>query len=71
MPRPVVPKGKDKGKGKAKEIAPKSEVVYDYQDGSLHDLALRTHLSRGYDLFKVCSIFLYATSNTPLTLDVY
>ena len=51
-------KGKNKGKGKAKDsTTAKPEVVYDYQDGSLHDLALRTHLLRGYELFKVGRIW--------------
>ncbi|CAL1715011.1 unnamed protein product [Somion occarium] len=53
-PRPVITKGKDKGKSKIKDPVPsKPETVYDYHDGSLHDLALRKHLLRGYELFKL------------------
>ncbi|KZT18329.1 hypothetical protein NEOLEDRAFT_1159477 [Neolentinus lepideus HHB14362 ss-1] len=39
----------DQSKGKGKETEPS----YDYDDSSLHDLALRGHLLRGYELFKV------------------
>ncbi|KAI0246709.1 hypothetical protein BJV78DRAFT_1348660 [Lactifluus subvellereus] len=52
-PRPPPPankgKGKDKGKGKSAERS----VVYDYHDGSVHDLALRAQVLRGYEEFKL------------------
>ena len=44
-------KGKSKGKEKESPAAPK--VLYDYHDGSLYDIALRTHFERGYEEFKV------------------
>lgn len=31
----------------------KAELVFDYHDGSVGDLELKTHLLRGYELFKV------------------
>lgn len=49
-PRPPPAKGKkkpDKDKGK------EQEVVYDYHDGAVQDIALRAHLLRGYEQFKV------------------
>ena len=41
-------------KGKGKEPVTKAELVFDYHDGSVGDLELKTHLLRGYELFKVC-----------------
>ena len=32
-------------------------MVYDYHDGSIHDLAIRTHFQRGYEEFKVGLLF--------------
>ncbi|KAG1746656.1 uncharacterized protein EDB91DRAFT_1118237 [Suillus paluster] len=60
-PRTLPPKSKDKGKGKAndkgkgkeKEQASALQPSYDYHDGSLHDYALRAHLLRGYEQFKL------------------
>lgn len=60
-PRTLLPKPKDKGKGKGngkgkgkeKEQASALQHSYDYHDGSLHDYALRTHLLRGYEQFKL------------------
>ncbi|EPQ56355.1 hypothetical protein GLOTRDRAFT_138110 [Gloeophyllum trabeum ATCC 11539] len=58
-PRPPSTKGKAKAKEKERSQEPSKgkgkepETVYDYHDSSLHDLALRTHLLRGYELFKV------------------
>ncbi|KAG0709245.1 hypothetical protein DFH29DRAFT_978829 [Suillus ampliporus] len=46
-------KGNDKGKGKEKEQASALQPSYDYHDGSLHDYALRAHLLRGYEQFKL------------------
>ncbi|KAK7056380.1 hypothetical protein VNI00_002934 [Paramarasmius palmivorus] len=40
---------KGKGKGKEKE----SVVVYDYSDASVHDLALKADIMRGYERFKL------------------
>ena len=58
-PRPLPPankgKSKDKGKSGAKAIDKgESSVVYDYHDASVHDLALRAQVLRGYEEFKVC-----------------
>ncbi|KAI0077703.1 hypothetical protein K474DRAFT_1661283 [Panus rudis PR-1116 ss-1] len=50
-PRTIV--NKSKGKGKNKEPPPKQETVYDYHDGSIHDNALRKHILRGYEQFKL------------------
>ncbi|EGN96655.1 hypothetical protein SERLA73DRAFT_75532 [Serpula lacrymans var. lacrymans S7.3] len=47
-------KGKEKEKGKEKQKAEAQEhQIYDYHDGSLHDLVLRGHILRGYELFKL------------------
>ncbi|KAH8093310.1 hypothetical protein BXZ70DRAFT_949891 [Cristinia sonorae] len=51
-PRQVTPK-RNAPKTKGKEPVAKPEVVYDHHDGSLSDLALRTHIQRGYELFKL------------------
>jgi hypothetical protein len=58
-------KSKDKGKSGAKPADKgkncESSVVYDYHDGSVHDLALRSQILRGYEEFKVRDdIALYA-----------
>lgn len=50
-PRPAVTKGKSKGKGKEPEQ--KVEVIYDCHDGSVRDVALRAHIRRGYEQFKL------------------
>ncbi|KAH9940920.1 uncharacterized protein BXZ73DRAFT_88593 [Epithele typhae] len=55
-PLPTSAKIKDSSKGKAKAKEPDSSrpnVLYDYHDGSLHDVALRSHLQRGYEDFKL------------------
>ncbi|KAI8974529.1 hypothetical protein BD414DRAFT_468058 [Trametes punicea] len=44
---------KSKSKGKEKEQASRPTLLYDYHDGSIHDEALRTHLRRGYEMFKL------------------
>ncbi len=41
-------KGKEKGKGKEED-----PLVYDYEEGSVHDGALKEDLMRGYERFKV------------------
>lgn len=53
-PKTVVDKvkGKGKDKGKTPESAP--AVQYDYQDSSVHDMALRADILKGYERFKVC-----------------
>ena len=50
-PRQPIAKGKkqDKKANKGKD----QEVIYDYHDGAIHDIALKTHLLRGYEQFKV------------------
>ena len=63
--RTSVEKGKkDKGKGKETKTRENEkrkdkengteELVYDYHDASVHDLALRTDILRAYGQFKVC-----------------
>ncbi|KAH7927349.1 hypothetical protein BV22DRAFT_1007247 [Leucogyrophana mollusca] len=60
-PRPLLPKNKgrekEKGKGKDKQKEKVDNVdlqpSYDYHDGSMHDYALRAHLLRGYEHFKL------------------
>ena len=47
------PKTRDKGKGKAKEEDQSQVLQLEYHDGSLHDSAIRAHLLRGYEQFKV------------------
>lgn len=46
-------KSKDKGNKSGAKAADKSSVVYDYHDGSVHDLALRAQVLRGYEAFKL------------------
>ena len=57
-PPPVSTKSKSssqsKSKGKERE-ALRPAPIYDYHDSSLHDIALRAHLQRGYEEFKVGS----------------
>ncbi|TFK51618.1 hypothetical protein OE88DRAFT_1698645 [Heliocybe sulcata] len=59
IPRAPANKGKARAKEKAREQdqskgkGKEAEPTYDYHDSSLHDLALRGHLLRGYELFKV------------------
>lgn len=66
VPRVVQDKGrskpKDKGKekakvpekGKDKETETETGPVYDFLEGSVHDIALRQDILRGYERFKVC-----------------
>lgn len=50
-----VPQTKSKGKGKAKETSGQDAPLSpEYHDNSLHDSAIRAHLLRGYEAFKVC-----------------
>ncbi|KAG6883567.1 hypothetical protein C0992_008446 [Termitomyces sp. T32_za158] len=65
VPRAQLDKGKGKAKNKSKlngkgqdkdlEVGP----LYDYQEGSVHDLALRADILRGYEQFKVNNAHLY------------
>ena len=41
-------KSKPTDKGKEKDLAP-----YEYEDGSVHDNALRADILKGYERFKV------------------
>ena len=43
---------KSPSKGKKSEPA-KQEPIFDYHEGSVHDLSLKAHLQRAYELFKV------------------
>ncbi|KAG8220920.1 hypothetical protein J3R82DRAFT_2424 [Butyriboletus roseoflavus] len=49
----VKPKTRDKGRGKAKEEEESQVPQFDYHDGTLHDSAIRGHLMRGYEQFKL------------------
>lgn len=42
-----------KGKAVAKEPTVKQELIYDYHDRSVNDLALKTQIMKGYEMFKV------------------
>ncbi|KAG5649611.1 hypothetical protein H0H81_002856 [Sphagnurus paluster] len=60
VPRLPVERGKGKSgsksteKGKEKEReSPETTIVFDYQEGSVHDLALRADILRGYEQFKL------------------
>ncbi|RPD64248.1 hypothetical protein L226DRAFT_611828 [Lentinus tigrinus ALCF2SS1-7] len=55
-------KGKSKGKEKEQQ-QPARTVMYDYHDGSVHDIALRTHFERGYEEFKL----LHGTFNSVMS----
>ena len=54
-PQPSANKGKGKAVAKAayKGKNEESDVVYDYDEGSVHDVALRAQVLRGYEEFKV------------------
>ncbi|KAI0788770.1 hypothetical protein C8Q75DRAFT_767861 [Abortiporus biennis] len=52
-PRQVTGKGKSKNKAKEKEKVKPQDVVYDYHDGSVRDIALRAHILQGYEEFKL------------------
>ena len=59
MPRAQPEKGKGKSKDKSKsnengkEKGLNNALLFDYQEGSVHDLALRADILRGYEQFKV------------------
>lgn len=55
MPRqPVDKKGKSKDKSKLVEKAKEEvEITYDYEDGSVQDIALRAGILQAYERFKV------------------
>ncbi|GLB43405.1 putative fungal domain of unknown function (DUF1712) [Lyophyllum shimeji] len=46
------PKSREKGKESVKEST-ESAPLFDYQEGSVHDLALRADILRGYEQFKL------------------
>ncbi|KAL6298987.1 hypothetical protein BKA93DRAFT_808924 [Sparassis latifolia] len=52
-PRPAAARSKHQEKGKGKDHPTREDVVYDYHDGSVHDLSLRAHILLGYELFKL------------------
>lgn len=61
LPRVADPKSKSKIKGKPSDAGKEKETapVYDYEDGSVHDAALRAHILMGYERFKVREIWLF------------
>jgi len=60
-------KGKEKGKLKVKEWEKEKDEkgkdkdvpVYDYEDSSVYDGALKEAIMRGYERFKVLVVFFY------------
>ncbi|THH01059.1 hypothetical protein EW026_g1581 [Hermanssonia centrifuga] len=46
-------KGKDKDKDKLQDTSMRAGAVYDYHDGSVHDIALRSYILQGYEEFKL------------------
>ena len=62
-------KGKAKGKENEKEQQQSARaMLYDYHDGSVHDIALRTHFERGYEEFKVGCTYRRIRCFTKLSL---
>ena len=61
--RPVVTKSK--GKTKAKDAPTQPESSYDYHDGSIYDLALKTQIVRGYDQFRVGFVLAICSVDNP------
>ncbi|KAG6850561.1 hypothetical protein H0H93_011760 [Arthromyces matolae] len=43
----------EKGKGKGKDQENNNTSLYDYQEGSVHDISLRADILRGYEQFKL------------------
>lgn len=58
-PKPPQAKAKSRAKEKEKSKFPEtgekdpSQPTYDYHEGSIHDIALRQDILRGYERFKV------------------
>jgi len=48
---PTVTKANSKGKGKEKQKEP--ALTYDYSEASVHDMALKAEITKGYERFKV------------------
>ncbi|KAF5383614.1 hypothetical protein D9615_003725 [Tricholomella constricta] len=46
-------RSKSNGKGKEKEKESEAATLFDYQEGSVHDLALRADILRAYEQFKL------------------
>lgn len=63
----VNPKTRDKGKGKAKDGEPSQAPQLEYHDGTLHDSAIRAHLMRGYEQFKVGFMPVLVSRGTDVT----
>ncbi|KDR80671.1 hypothetical protein GALMADRAFT_91189 [Galerina marginata CBS 339.88] len=57
VPRAADPKSNAKTKGKpttkGKEKEKETGPIYDYEEGSVHDSALRAHILKGYERFKL------------------
>jgi hypothetical protein len=58
---------KGKLKAKADKETTDTTTQYDYEDGSVHDGAVRAHILRGYERFKVRSRFRSLTGYRSLT----
>lgn len=63
----VKPKTRDKGRGKAKEEEQSQVPQFEYYDGTMHDSAMRAHLIRGYEQFKVRFRVLVCSSGADAT----
>ena len=51
---PKTPRQPPKSPSKGKKSEPvKQEPLFDYHEGLVHDIALKAHLQRAYELFKV------------------
>lgn len=55
LPKTARQPAKSPGKGKKSEPV-KQDPLFDHHEGLVHDIALKAHLQRGYELFKVSSL---------------
>lgn len=75
VPRAPLERGKGKIKNKSKfddkgKEDVKNTPLYDYQEGSVHDLALRADILRGYEQFKVNNANLSVAAPTNLVTQL-
>ena len=69
---PKTPRQQIKSPSKGKKLEPpKQEPLFDYHEGLVHDIALKAHLQRAYELFKVlvftsCQLFTPADTTEVL-----
>ena len=53
LPKTPRQPGKSPSKGKKSDPIKQEPESFDYHEGLVHDIALKTHLQRTYELFKV------------------